>query len=39
VQLQSVGAGTEINVLNKEGAPDKTTTSRRILALLLEQLK
>jgi len=39
VQLQSAGQGTEVNILNKEGAVDRSSTSRRILALLLEQLK
>jgi outer membrane protein assembly factor BamC len=39
VQLQTVGQGTEVNVLNKDGAVDRSSTSRRILALLLEQLK
>jgi len=39
VQLQPAGASTEINVLNKDGVADRTSTSRRILALLLEQLK
>jgi outer membrane protein assembly factor BamC len=39
VQLQSAGQGTEVSILNKEGALDRSSTSRRILALLLEQLK
>ena len=39
VQLQAAGQGTEVSVLNKEGTLDRSTTSRRILALLLEQLK
>jgi len=39
VQLQSVDPGTEVSVLNKEGAADRTSTGRRILSLLLEQLK
>jgi outer membrane protein assembly factor BamC len=39
VQLQTAGQGTEVSVLNKEGALDRSSTSRRILALLLEQLK
>ena len=39
VQLQPAGAATEISVLNKDGALDRTSTSRRILTLLLEQLK
>jgi len=39
VLLQSAGQGTEVSVLNKEGTLDRSSTSRRILALLLEQLK
>jgi len=39
VQLQSMDPGTEVSVLNKEGAADRTSTGRRILSLLLEQLK
>ena len=39
VQLQSAGTGTEVTILNKEGAADRTSTARRILSLLLEQLK
>ena len=39
VQLQSVGQGTEVSVLNKDGAADRSSTARRILSLLLEQLK
>jgi len=39
VQLQSVGPGTEVTVLNKDGAADRSSTARRILSLLLEQLK
>ena len=39
VQLQSAAQSTEISILNKDGAADRSNTSRRILALLLEQLK
>jgi len=39
VQLQSVGQGTEVTILNKDGAADRSSTGRRILSLLLEQLK
>jgi len=39
VQLQSVGQGTEVTILNKDGAADRSSTARRILSLLLEQLK
>src|SRR5262245_29210047 len=34
VQLQSAAASTEVTILNKDGAADRTSTSRRILALL-----
>jgi outer membrane protein assembly factor BamC len=39
VQLQSAAQATEVTILNKDGAADRSSTSRRILALLLEQLK
>jgi len=39
VQLQSAAQATELSILNKDGAADRSSTSRRILALLLEQLK
>jgi outer membrane protein assembly factor BamC len=39
VQVQSVGQGTEVSVLNKDGVTDRSSTARRILSLLLEQLK
>jgi outer membrane protein assembly factor BamC len=39
VQVRPAAQGTEVNVLNKEGAADRSSTARRILALLLEQLK
>jgi outer membrane protein assembly factor BamC len=39
VQLQNAARGTEVTILNKDGAADRSSTSRRILALLLEQLK
>ncbi len=39
VQVQSVGPGTEVSVLNKDGVTDRSSTARRILSLLLEQLK
>ena len=39
VQLASAGAGTEVSIQNKEGAADRSSTGRRILSLLLEQLK
>jgi len=41
VQIKAAGgdAATEVNVLNKDGATDSSSTGRRILSLLLEQLK
>ena len=39
VQLQGIAQGTQVNILNKEGAADRSSTARRILSLLLEQLK
>jgi outer membrane protein assembly factor BamC len=39
VQLQSAAQATELTILNKDGDADRSGTSRRILALLLEQLK
>ncbi len=39
VQLASAGSATQVTVLNREGAADRSSTGRRILSLLLEQLK
>ena len=39
VQLQNAASGTEVSILNKDGAAERSSTSRRILTLLLEQLK
>ena len=39
VLLQGAGSGTTVTILNKDGAADHTSTARRILSLLLEQLK
>jgi outer membrane protein assembly factor BamC len=39
VQLSEAGAATEVKVLNKDGAAEKSDTSSRILGLLYEQLK
>ena len=39
VLVKDRDAGAEVNVLNKEGAVDKTDTANRILTLLLDQLK
>jgi outer membrane protein assembly factor BamC len=33
------GGGTEVRVLGKEGGPEKSDTAKRILGLLVEQLK
>ena len=39
VLVAANGAGTEVKVLNKQGAVDNTDTGKRILALLAEQLQ
>ena len=39
VQVKQSGEASEVNVLNKDGAADGSSTARRILSLLLEQLK
>ena len=39
VQVRQSGEASEVNVLDKDGAADSSSTARRILALLLEQLK
>jgi outer membrane protein assembly factor BamC len=39
IQLSEAGAGTEVKVLNKEGAAEKSGDAKRILTLLYEQLK
>jgi outer membrane protein assembly factor BamC len=39
VRLEGIAQGTEVSILNKEGAADRSSTARRILSLLLEQLK
>ena len=39
VQVRQSGEASEVNVLNKDGATDSSSTARRILSLLLEQLK
>jgi outer membrane protein assembly factor BamC len=39
VAVKSAGESTDVQVLNKEGAVDASDTSRRILALLYDQLK
>lgn len=39
IQLSEAGGGTEVKVLNKEGAAEKSSDAKRILKLLYEQLK
>jgi outer membrane protein assembly factor BamC len=39
VLMSQSGSNTEVQVLDKAGAADKSSTARRILTLLHEQLK
>lgn len=39
VQVKEIGEGTKVEVMDKNGQPDKTETGNRILTLLYEQLK
>ena len=39
IQLKEGGAGTEVNVLDKDGGREQSDTAKRILTLLYEQLK
>jgi uncharacterized lipoprotein len=39
VQVSAESSGSQIHVLNKEGAAERSTTAHRILSLLHEQLK
>ena len=39
VQVSQAGTSSEVNVLNKDGAADKSKSAQRILTLLHEQLK
>jgi outer membrane protein assembly factor BamC len=39
IMVKAEGAGTAVNVLNKEGAAETSDTADRILTLLFEQLK
>ena len=39
IQVKDVEPGAQINVLNKDGVQENSETTRRILALLYEQLK
>ena len=39
IQVAEAGSSSEVSVLSKDGAPDKSKTGQRILALLHEQLK
>ncbi len=39
IQVSEAEAGSEVKVLNQEGAPEKSATATKILSLLYEQLK
>jgi outer membrane protein assembly factor BamC len=39
VQVRQDPAGSQVNVLNKDGASENSKTAQRILSLLHEQLK
>ena len=39
ILVKDVASGTEVNVLNKEGAREQSETASRIMSLLYEQLK
>jgi len=39
IAVKDASAGSEVNVLNKEGQADRSDTANRILSLLYEQLK
>ncbi len=39
IAVKDSASGSEVNVLNKEGQPDRSDTASRILTLLYEQLK
>ncbi|MDO8438363.1 MAG: outer membrane protein assembly factor BamC [Nitrosomonadaceae bacterium] len=39
IQVSTAEAGSEVKVLNQEGAPEKSATATKILNLLYEQLK
>ena len=39
IAVKDIDAGTEINVLTKEGRQETSATSNRILTLLYDQLK
>lgn len=39
ILIQGAEAGTQVDVLNKDGQPEKSPTATRILSLLYEQLK
>jgi len=39
IQLEAVDPGTKVQVLDKDGSPEQSKTSERILSLLYEQLK
>ena len=37
--VQQGGEASQVQVLNKDGQPDSSSTSKRILSLLYDQLK
>ena len=39
IQVSDTEAGSEVRVLNLEGAPEKSVTATKILSLLYDQLK
>ena len=39
IAVKDAASGSEVNVLNKDGHPDRSPTANRILTLLYEQLK
>ena len=39
IAVQDAASGSEVNVLDKEGQPERSDTANRILSLLYEQLK
>jgi uncharacterized lipoprotein len=39
ILIKETTQASEVSVQNKDGAPDNTETSRRILSLLYDQLK
>jgi outer membrane protein assembly factor BamC len=39
IQINGVGANSEVQILNQDGMPDESEATNRILNLLYEQLK